>query len=668
MPRDLPIGNGNILVAFDKEYLLREFYFPHVGDENHTSGERFRFGVWTFEHFSWITDGWKIKCDYLDDTLVTNVELASEKHHLKIIANDFVDFHENIYFKKLTIENLLEKELEVRLFLCHDFHISGNSIGDTAEFRPELNSLLHYKEERYFLINIYANNQFGLEHFATGNKIKGLFEGTWKDAEDGNLSKNPITQGSVDSVIAIHLKLEPRAKETCYYWICCGKNWDEVKTLNTLVKKRGPEAFLNRTKNYWKLWVNKDLINDQLLPQNLLKLYKKSLLILRTQINNCGSIIAGNDSDVMQFNRDTYSYMWPRDGALVAHALDLAGYSSTTNFYNFCAKIIEKEGFFRHKYTPAGSPASSWHPWVQKEGLPQLPIQEDETALVLWTLWKHYEKFKDIEFIKPLYKTLIRNGADFMMNFRNPETGLPLPSYDLWEERQGILTFTVSAVYAGLIAAANFCEAFGDTELSQEYINGAKKMRDGMDRYLYLEKEKRFARMINFNKDGSIEIDYTIDASLYGCFAFGAYSSHDEKVKNTMSQVYNKLWHKDKGGLARYENDPYYRSNKEDIGNPWFVTTLWLAQYYISIATNTNDLNKALDIMHWTAKCALPSGVLAEQINPSTLEPLSVSPLTWSHAMYITVVQEYLDKLLELEKCPTCGHTKLSKTIDPKRS
>ena len=49
-------------------------------------------------------------------------------------------------------------------------------------------------------------------------------------------------------------------------------------------------------------------------------------------------------------------------------------------------------------------------------------------------------------------------------------------------------------------------------------------MRQAMDRYLYLEKEKRFARMINFRKDGSIDIDATVDASLYGIFAFGTYA------------------------------------------------------------------------------------------------------------------------------------------------
>ena len=51
----------------------------------------------------------------------------------------------------------------------------------------------------------------------------------------------------------------------------------------------------------------------------------RSLLVLRTQIDNGGAIVAANDSDIMQFSRDTYSYVWPRDGALVADSLDLAG-------------------------------------------------------------------------------------------------------------------------------------------------------------------------------------------------------------------------------------------------------------------------------------------------------------------------------------------------------
>jgi glucoamylase len=662
MPRDIPIGNGNILVAFDRNCLMREFYFPHVGQENHIPGQPFRFGVWANGDFSWIPDGWRITRNYLDDTLVTRVEMTCDAWKLRIVASDLVDFHENIYLKKLTVENLSGQEKEVRLFLTQDFHILGNDIGDTAAYRPQINGLLHYKAERYFLINVYANKKPGIDYFATGNKDYTHQMGTWKDAEDGVLSRNPIAQGSVDSVAAIHLKLKGNGSDTCYYWICAGKNWNEVERLNAILIKKGPEAILKRTADYWKLWANKDDLNDDLLPKETIRLYRKSLLICRTQINNCGSIIAANDSDAVHFNRDTYSYMWPRDGALVAYAMDLAGYFEIArNFFNFCAGIIEKEGYFLHKYNPSGSPASSWHPWF-KDNKAQLPIQEDETALVIWALWHHYKKYRDIEFIKPLYKPLIKNAADFMMNYRDTSTALPMPSYDLWEERQGVFTFTVSAVYGGLMAAAHFTEAFGETDLAREYRQGARQMREAMDKYLYLEQEKRFCRMIYFKKDGSVEVDKTIDASLYGIFAFGAYEPEDEKVRNTMQQVYERLWCRTPvGGLARYENDSYYRVSENVPGNPWFLTTLWLAQYYIAIARNKNDLNKALEVMQWAEKHALPSGVLAEQVHPDTGEPLSVSPLTWSHAAYIAAVQGYLNKLIETDTCSVCGRSAYSK-------
>jgi glucoamylase len=643
MPRDLPIGNGNLLVAFDKDYQLREFYFPHIGQESHTLGSPFRFGVWINGQFSWVSDQWKITNDYLDDTLITNVELLHEQLKIRILCNDLVDFHENIFLRKLTLENLSEEGREIRLFFAHDFHIYGNSIGDTVAFRPENQSLLHYKGDRYFLINLFANKKYGVDLCATGNKNSNSFVGTWKDAEDGALSGNPIAQGSVDSVVGMSLKLEGKAKETSYYWIAAGKNWEEVKSLDELIKKRGVDTIFTRTFNYWKLWVNKETIDSTPLPDSIKRLYKRSLLICRTQINSCGSIIAANDSEVIHFNRDTYSYMWPRDGALAAYALDLAGYFDITRmFFNFCLKIIEKDGYFLHKYTPSGSLASSWHPW-QKDHKAQLPIQEDETALVIWALWKHYERYKDIEFISAFYNPLIKRAADFMMNYRDANTGLPLPSYDLWEERQGVLTFTVAATYGGLIAAANFTEVFGDADLTEEYRNGAALLRKGMDKYLYLEKEKRFARMIQFKKDGSIEVDATIDASLYGIFAFGAYEANEDKVISTMNQVADRLWCKTPvGGIARYENDPYFRSNLEVPGNPWIITTLWLAQYYIAV----NNLPKALTLIQWAADHALKSGVLAEQINPLTNEPLSVAPLTWSHAAFIATIQQYCHKSL----------------------
>jgi len=59
--------------------------------------------------------------------------------------------------------------------------------------------------------------------------------------------------------------------------------------------------------------------------------------------------------------------------------------------------------------------------------------------------------------------------------------------------------------------------------------------------------------------------------------------------------------------------------------------------------------------LRWVASRSLPSGVLAEQIDPQTDAPLSVSPLTWSHAAVIQTVVDYTEKLAQFNLCPQCG-------------
>ena len=46
MPRDIPVGNGRLLVTFDRHYQIRDLYFPHVGQENHAGAGPCRFGVY----------------------------------------------------------------------------------------------------------------------------------------------------------------------------------------------------------------------------------------------------------------------------------------------------------------------------------------------------------------------------------------------------------------------------------------------------------------------------------------------------------------------------------------------------------------------------------------------------------------------------------------------
>jgi GH15 family glucan-1,4-alpha-glucosidase len=90
------------------------------------------------------------------------------------------------------------------------------------------------------------------------------------------------------------------------------------------------------------------------------------------------------------------------------------------------------------------------------------------------------------------------------------------------------------------------------------------------------------------------------------------------------------------------------RGAAEVPSNSWFICTLWLADYFIARA-RPGDLDKALSILNWTVDHALPSGVLAEQLDPTNGQHVSVSPLTWSHSTFIATVQKYLAKSREIE-------------------
>lgn len=660
MPRDLPLGNGVLQVNFDLNHQVVDLYYPYVGGENHALGHPFRIGIWAAGRFSWISDpSWRRTLLYHPETLVTDCTLEHPDLGIRLRLAECVDFHVNAFVRRVAVANLAPTPREVRVFFHHDFHIRGTEIGDTAYFDPNSRGLFHYKGPRWFHANVLTTGGPGWHQYATGIKEWANREGTWRDAEDGVLGMNPIAQGSVDSTGGVTLAVAGGGEEVFHYWLLAGDTYEDLRRLNRLVLVRGPDALLRRTADYWKLWVNKEGTDFGPLPPDVVLRFKQSLLIARTQIDNRGAIIASTDSDILRFGRDTYTYVWPRDGALVARALDLAGYNDLTRpFYQFCAEVTTHEGFLLHKYNPDRSVGSSWHPWVT-DGVRQFPIQEDETALVLWALWLHFLANRDVEFIKPLYRPLVKRAADFLTHFRDPETGLPRPSYDLWEERHGVHTFTCGAVYGGLRAAAALTAAFGETEVAARYRTAAAEVQAATARHLWHEGAGRFARMLTLSSSGTPQADLTVDASLYGLFAFGMFPADDPKVTATMTAVEEQLWGRTPvGGLARYAGDPYQRATADSPqvpGNPWILCTLWLAEWYTARARSAQDLARPLEILRWAASRALPSGVLPEQVHPVDGSPLSVSPLTWSHAEYVHAVLRYLDHLHSLELCPSCG-------------
>lgn len=652
MPREIVLGNGKMLINFDQSVNMRDFYYPFVGMENHICGHKSSLGVWVNGSFSWLDGGdWQIANGYRPDSLVSRIKAVNPCLGIKLEINGAVHYTRDIYVKKISLQNMHSSEREVRLFFHHDFSLGGSDVGDTALYDPKTGALIHYKRQYYFLFNGRAEAA-GFYQYTTGIKRFADQEGTWRDAEDGNLVNHPVAQGSVDSTASLRVHPGAGGETVLYYWIVAGNSFDDVKQGNSYVLERGVDTLLAEVESFWRHWVDKIPRSFAGLDQTAVELFKTSLLVVRTQCDQRGAILAANDTDIMATNRDNYSYLWPRDGALVAHALERAGYPEVSRpFYFFCRKIITPEGFFWPKYNADGSVGSNWHPWI-RAGQLQLPVQEDETALVLWALGNYYRQFRDFELIKDLYPGLIKPAAGFLTRYRDPSTGLPLDSYDLWEERRGVFTFTVAAVYAGLAAAADCAALVGDSANASQWREAARQVRAGMLKYLYSYELGRFIRGISYNRPEEPEKDFALESSLYGVFAFGALPAAHPRVAGTMRAIREGLQVQTEiGGIARYSGDYYFRRSA-DIqkvpGNPWFICTLWLAEWYAEAARDPDGLAPARLLLDWAARHQSAGGMLAEQLHPYTGEPLSVSPLTWSHATYILAVLKYIEKYTRL--------------------
>ncbi len=647
MPRPLVIGNGKMLINFDDKLHMRDLYYPHVGQLNHIGGHFSKMGVWVQGEFSWVDeDGWQRELRYLKESLVTDVTARHEQLGIRLHIADGVHQRETIYLKRVRVRNERDEGREVRLFFNHDLSLNETEVGDTAVYDPLLRAVYHYKRNVYIMVNGKTAHS-GIYQYSVGIKRFNYAEGTWRDAEDGILEGNPIAQGSVDSTISFRLFLGPHEEGTVYYWMCVGNSYPAVKTLNQYVVDNDPERLLTRVGVYWQRWVNKTEQTFADLPAEIVDLYKKSLLIVRAQIDQHGAIIAANDSDILQYNRDHYSYMWPRDGALIALAMSRAGYDgAVAGFYEFCRDALTDEGYLLHKYNPDGSVGSSWHPFVHN-GEAQLPIQEDETALVLYALWEHYRQSRQIEFCQSLYASLIRPAARFLHTYLHPDLHLPMPSYDLWEERRGIFTFTSASVYAGLRAAANFAKLFGDDHRCRRWEEAAGRLKEAMIRHLYDQDAGRFLRGIYLERDGRISKDYSVESSLFALFSFGVLPADDPRVASTMEAVKKSLLVQTSvGGYARYQGDYYFRKSSDIArvpGNPWIISTLWVAEWEIARAKSPADLAEPLEKLRWVQRHAMESGVLPEQIDPFTGGPVSVAPLTWSHAAFVWTVLKYVE-------------------------
>ena len=139
-----------------------------------------------------------------------------------------------------------------------------------------------------------------------------------------------------------------------------------------------------------------------------------------------------------------------------------------------------------------------------------------------------------------------------------------------------------------------------------------------------------------FRSQGKLS-DKRIDASLLGLvYPFEIFAPNDPRIVATIKEMESKIVIN--GGLHRYEHDEYdgwmYDTMHRKKGaGAWPLLNFWMSIYNARACEN----QKALDYYNWVLDKV--HKFIPEQIFDNDIQ-VSVSPLCWSHSMFILASKE----------------------------
>lgn len=635
MGRPVILSNGELHVGLNRFGMVHDFYFPYVGLENHCAGDnlRHKIGIWVDGKISWLDDGaWEVESWTAEGALIGHTRAVHRAFGIMIEFDDTVDAAMSAFLRNIHVINLTNTSRDVRLFMHQAFVIGDSrSNTDTAQYLPDSNAVLHYRGRRAFVVSGRHDNQPFDQHSIGLFGIEGR-EGTYRDADDGELSGSVVEHGRVDSTLRFRLKLGPYDSKRVHYWIAAGTSLRDALYVHKAVEDNGMDAYLHATSLWWHEWLEPARDVSASLPVSERRLFTHSALVIKAHLDKRGAVIASTDTTMLNYSRDAYAYCWPRDAAYALWPLIRLGYTEEPRrFFEFAQRGLHQSGYLMHKYRSDGALGSSWHPYVHGDTYAP-PIQEDETALTVFMFGEFYDRQQDVELLNEFYEDFIKKMADFMASYVDDSTGLPRPSYDLWEENFITSTYTTATVVAGLRAAAELADAANDAGSSVKWRSAADDIVSAARKYLYNSTRGHFYKGVLTSEQG-LQRDETIDlSSFFGAYMFELFPLDSDELRQSFETIKTVFMSAGVIALPRYEHDDYHREPNSGLGNPWFITTLWAAQY----ANETGDHELYAQVMEWLHSQVDGTQMFAEQLNPVDMSPLSVSPLVWSHAEYMT--------------------------------
>ena len=645
-------GNSEMLGCLDENGELVRLFWPDIDYPQHI--DRLITGITCpslWEGSSWLHNGeWTSRQHYAQDTNVAVTVYTHGHWGLKVTQTDFVHPDKPVLTRCYEVENNSSMEIDPG-FSLYSSAITTIPQPSGVIYDQGLSAIIHYKHDYYYSVAACdAAVCYQLGGDALGNAGKGKLYGsdTTGMMQDGALLwKNQSLAAGNKMFFTLN--------------ICMARDLKTLKILTREISKSDPLENVKNTIEFWHNYLDGAKIistGDTTID----RLYKRSLLVFALMTNKrTGALLAAPEIDEDFTRCGRYAYCWGRDAAFITTALDKCGLSGAAEgFYRWAARVQDEDGSWQQRYHMDGNLAPSWG------------LQIDESGSIIWGILKHYESTGDEVFLIDMWPC-VKKGVEFLLSVIDETTGIPWLSFDLWEERLGQHAYSTAAACAGIEAGARIGEILGKAwtekvatesclQLAGVWRKAALKVQTALEKNFWMPEWNRFVRSVRVKLNAwgeehtdarvwlkinqqSISRDYTlldgtVDISLLGLSVpFGIYDSDDHRMLSTAEVVEKVLSVGQPSGLKRYENDTYIG------GNPWIIATLWAALYHI----DKKSFEKAREYFYWAVDRATEHGLLPEQVYGDTGKPAWVMPLTWSHAMFVLV----LDGLIEAGELTT---------------
>ncbi len=562
---------------------------------------------------------------YVEDTNILNTEILNTYFNLKIIQTDYVLIKENLLVKKYKFINNSNIDLDVN-FLVYSKLFSNYNNDTCGYYRND--ALYQYNHD--FTVCMFSKQK--INNCQINNSEANIMNGAIGGKDYIGLSAD----SSIEYDIGVIKPGEEKVLELCIYV----SDNEEMSLMNELdneierFRKLDLKKELDDTKKYWRKYLKEhDKIHIAEKAENdvVSSIYKRTILLFPLLVNEkTGGISAGIEIDESKTKSGRYSYCWTRDAVFVATSFDKIGMEKEAEkFYKtFCKMTQSKNGMWEQRFFTDGRLAPCWG------------YQIDETASVIYGVYSHYEHTKDKKFLKDCLK-MCENAVDFIEKYVTDMldgTNKFQKSYDIWEMYEGTSIYSLAAIFGAYSSMLKIYgevkEFFTNNRLKLEAIAKMEKqlnkrtreIKDYVLKNFYSEDKKSFVRNTEDNR---------LDISIVGTVTpFKMFSPKEKKITNTIERM-NMTLRTYTGGYIRFEGDTYM-----DGYNPWPIANLWMANYYLE----TGERKKARECFEFVAKSCSVHGFLGEQVDNEKLLPNWVIGLTWSHAMFIIV----LEKLVKL--------------------